>query len=152
MTPTRRLVLLGVALLAVAGCSNQPPSSFSKDQTGGDQVAVTTSASPTPSATPSPTPSPSVAVAAGDKQACDLNLAMQQRHDDLDYTDEGKTIAQIQRLAGNSSNLDIKVGANMLKEAYDVAKASGKLADLLRLGTASINLRTACIKARVEQP
>jgi hypothetical protein len=153
MTRTRRLVLLSATLLAVAGCSNQPVGALPKDQAASGPVAATTSASPTPSATSSPspsrTPSPTVAVPSTDKQACDLNHAMQQRHNDLDYTGEGKTIAQIQKLAGNSANLDIKAAANMLKDRYNLAKASHAFADVVNLGTASIKLETACIQARL---
>jgi hypothetical protein len=54
MTRTRRLVLLGVVLLAVAGCSNQPANRFPNADTNSTHAA----ASPSPSPSPSPSGEP----------------------------------------------------------------------------------------------
>jgi hypothetical protein len=61
MTRTRRLVLLGVTLLALTSCSNQPASALPQDQATSAPVAAATSARPTPSPSPTSSPSPTAA-------------------------------------------------------------------------------------------
>lgn len=84
------------------------------------------------------------------QKACTLNAQM--RSGQADLTGQGATIAQIQTLAGQSSNFDIRFDANMLKDRYDLAAAAQRtggntVATTLELTTASLRLSTDCIKA-----
>jgi hypothetical protein len=111
---------------------------------------TTASATTAAPASPAPTTAAPTAAAAGlsadAARACALNKAMEDRHDDLDYTGEGAAIRQIQQLASTAGNSRVWAAANVLKDSFDELTSPPDVATLLTLSAASINLSTACVQ------
>jgi hypothetical protein len=124
---------------------------------GGTALAVglTRTSKPAAAASPSPSWSPIdwgkktpaiVQIPTYLQQACDLTKHMRDSSGG-DLRDQGATINKIKDLAGTSDIFDVRFAANMLKDRYDLAVASGGTADVINLLTASIRMETACIQS-----
>jgi hypothetical protein len=89
-------------------------------------------------------------------RACDLNEQMRKAATDGSLWDLGLAVSQIQALAGNSTIVDIKVQANMLKTWYDRSVAAtddpGSTAATMNLLAVSTQLSTACRTAGWASP